>query len=452
MDSLGRSPSLWADRSAVFFANILSMFFGNEEETELLRQETYYPESYGGRLIPILGLLFGGGRSLLVLERPADSGLCRYFSEDLGLQLPEIGVFSHSRYLALGTALMEGRPHQEEPFLNQLRQHSARFVDGYVTDRTLEVIAQAAGKRTISPMTGSRRGNNKLLLHQHLEREGLPVFDTILVEGAAEVPAALAALAGRGYEAAVLKSPIGASGVGMMKLQTAAGQTQPIPQLLFNNGLCMVQGWLAPGCHGVTAVHSPSVQLFIGEDRILLYDLTEQILSHESVHEGNESPPPYLGQFPGLKDELLRQAAVAARWLHSQQYRGTASADFLVVEKHEPPGFNVYVCELNARVTGATYPSLLARHFLPQGAWLMRNLKLAKPEPGALILDLLRQRGDLYQPGRARGILPINFNLDPDNLVVKGQFLCLDSESCACHDMLTRAEMDLPIDWSYVRD
>jgi hypothetical protein len=123
-----------------------------------------------------------------------------------------------------------------------------------------------------------------------------------------------------------------------------------------------------------------------------------------------------------------------------------------VAERAATSDPRVWVCELNARVTGATYPSVLARHYLPEGAWLMRNLKFARPESGAHILQLLEKRGDLFHEGRTTGILPINLNTTSDGQVEKGQFLCLGATTAECHDQLLRAKKDLPLDWSYVRD
>ncbi|MCB1207974.1 MAG: hypothetical protein KDK97_01545, partial [Verrucomicrobiales bacterium] len=231
-----------------------------------------------------------------------------------------------------------------------------------------------------------------------------------------------------------------------------SGPVTPMPASFFHEGPCMVQGWLRAGLHGVTRVFSPSVQMFLNHDSVYLYDLTEQILSHDSVHHGNESPPGYLAEFPGLMEELFRQAGIAGGWLHDQGYRGTASVDFLVAGLDVPGECRVYVCEINARVTGATYPSVLARYYQPRGGWLMRNLRLDHPVSGTEVLDSLEQHGHLFRPGRERGILPINFNLTADGLVGKGQFLCMGATSAECHEMLQRAEEDLPIDWQYVRD
>ena len=45
------------ERSAAFFANLLALFFGNEEETNRLASEIGEVDSYGGRLIPVQGVM-----------------------------------------------------------------------------------------------------------------------------------------------------------------------------------------------------------------------------------------------------------------------------------------------------------------------------------------------------------------------------------------------------------
>ncbi|NIP94154.1 MAG: hypothetical protein GWO24_12145, partial [Akkermansiaceae bacterium] len=165
-----------------------------------------------------------------------------------------------------------------------------------------------------------------------------------------------------------------------------------------------------------------------------LYDITDQILGEDSVHEGNVSPPESFSD-PSLEEELMRQASLAGRWLHQQGYRGTASADFHLAFLHSGE-IEVRICELNARVTGATYPSLLARHFQPEGTWLMRNLRLPVPVEGARILDRLTGTNLLFRPGAATGVLPINLNLDEDHLVSKGQFLFLGRNLLEVHDLI----------------
>ncbi|TDU68036.1 hypothetical protein EI77_03153 [Prosthecobacter fusiformis] len=449
----GHTPRLWRDRSIIFFANVLAGFFENEELAALLKKEISGADSYGGRLLPIMGLLFAGGKNLLVLEREPDAALTAYFKDDLGLNLPEISLLTYPEYLELGTAL-RGGDSVPLPFpqqLNDWQNHPADTLDGYVTDEIIATLARQLGKRTLSTSQGSKQGNNKLLLHQHLEKSGLPVFKTRLATGPDDVQRCLDELAALGYESAVVKSQIGASGIGLMKLCTK-GSGEAVPELFFYEGPCMVQGWIRPGMNDITHVFSPSVQMFLDHESVYLYDLTEQILSQDSVHQGNESPPPYLADFPGLKEELFRQASTAGTWLHEQGYRGTASVDYLVAALETAGAFRAYSCEINARVTGATYPSVLARHYFPAGAWLMRNLKLSLPLAGSTILKLLEDHRHLFHPDRAGGILPINFNLTPDGLVEKGQFLCLGESTAECHAMLQRAEEDLPLDWEYVRD
>ena len=326
------------------------------------------------------------------------------------------------------------------------------MIDGYVTDQTLAAFAEYCESSTLTSLTGSRQGNNKWRLHDYLEKQGLPVFDTVMTSNPREVSQGLDALRQQGYRKAVIKSQVGASGIGIQQLATDDSSVD-VPELLFHEEPCLLQGWLETGRRQITEIQSPSIQLFLSdEDGIYLYDVTDQILGHDSVHQGNISPPQYLADNPALLEELNRQAIIAAQWLYQQGYRGTASVDFLVATREKPEDQTVYVCEINARVTGATYPSILARHFMPQGAWLLRNLKFTEPQPAQHLLDLLSEHQHLFHPGQTGGVLPINFNLTEHGKVLKGQFLCLGENVQQCQQFLIWGEEDLPIDWDYIRD
>lgn len=230
-----------------------------------------------------------------------------------------------------------------------------------MTDRKLAAIAAEAGLELVGSVAGSRQGNNKLLLHEHLRAAGKPVFEAVPADSPGEIAAAAADLALRGFRSAAVKSQIGASGIGLVRFET--GDPPVVPDCLFLDGPCLVQGWVDEDREGIERVASPSVQMLVAPGALHLYDLTDQILSPRSIHEGNVSPSSSLAD-ESLRDEVLRQAAVAARWLHAQGYRGTASADFHLAFRKDGE-VEVRVCELNARVTGATYPSLLARPSSP---------------------------------------------------------------------------------------
>ncbi|MDR4498851.1 MAG: hypothetical protein MRK02_13180 [Candidatus Scalindua sp.] len=254
----------------------------------------------------------------------------------------------------------------------------------------------------------------------------------------------------KGYKEVVIKAQIGASGIGMVKLSTESCKPNDIPDHLFFEGPCMVQGWLDETTANVRHLGSPSVQMFLDDDTVTFYDITEQILSNESIHEGNMSPPPYFSPGDYIHEELLRQSTSAGSWLHEQGYRGTASIDFLVVERLGV--IEVRACEINARVTGATYPSVLARYFKPHGAWVMRNLRFILPLRDTSILEVLDQTGKLFHPGMETGIIPVNFNIDEKSGIQKGQFLSLGSNLEDCLRIFKEIESILPVSWFYDRD
>ena len=438
-------PPFW-ERKAVFIANLLSLFFGNDAETDELRRKVGTLETYGGRLLPILDLLFRGRPNLLVLDRAPDPDMVALFRDRLGLSLPEVVTLNHNDYRSFAsdhptdTALDVGR---------HLRNHPAKWIDGFVTDNPLVHLASHCDKSTISTLEGSRLGNNKVLLHEHLTALGLPTFDSVLLERAEDAATGANSLADKGYRRGVVKSQIGASGIGLLIIDDLHNPPS-IPDYMLFEGPCLLQGWLDDGVPGVERIGSPSVQLYLNDTDVYLYDMTEQILGEQSVHEGNVAPPPWATSEPGLCDDLLSQADSAATWLHNQEYRGTASVDFHVVRRNG--AFEVRVCEINARVTGATYPAVLARHLVPGCTWLMRNLRFSDPLAGGTLLAALHKAGLLIEPGQSSGVCPINVNLNQHNQVVKGQFLCVAETLDATQQLLQDIQHHVPTQADYDRD
>jgi hypothetical protein len=445
----GRLPRFW-ERNVLFFCNMHSIFYDNQAQAEDLMGQIYGAHSYGSRVVSILNLLFKGTPNKILLEAPPEPNLMDYLSGDIGLSLPSFDVMDHQGYQHLVANLDEKEPSGLDASFELLRDHPAHWVDGFVTDHVLVQLATRLGKRTISTMDGSKKGNNKYLLYRHQVEKGLPVFETLLAASVPDVGVCLDRLRDLGYRTAVIKAQIGASGYGMIKVATVKPRLERMPDYLFFEGPCMVQGWLDQATRGVEVIGSPSIQMFLDDQTVYLFDWTEQILSDASVHQGNMSPPPYVSQHPRLETELFRQGAIAGEWLHLQGYRGTASTDFLVIEKDG--NVEVIICEINARVTGATYPAVLARHLMPDGCWNMRNIQFRKSLTGDQLLALMDRARVLYHAGTSSGVLPFNFNTDPDGKVIKGQFLCLAENQDRCAALLAKAWSELPVEWGYDRD
>ncbi len=445
IQSAERPPS-W-DRRALFFSNIHSIFYGNVDETRQLMDEITGSHSYGGRVMSILDLLFRERPNLILLEVAPEPSLIEYLYGELGLSIPRYDTIDLSGYERLALA-MNLEAAAKTPLFRKLREHPAEWVDGFVTDTKLVRIAELLGKQTVSSLDGSKNGNNKYLLYCHQVEQQLPVFDTLLAANREQTRACLEELAASGYRKAVVKAQIGASGCGMIVAALGQPEIATVPEFLFFEGPCMVQGWIEDGVLGMRKLASPSVQLFVDQDTVCLYDMTEQILSEQSVHEGNMSPPPVTQQFPELERELWRQAGIAGTWLHRQGYRGTGSVDFLIVERKGR--LETIICEINARVTGATYPAFLARHFRPKGNWLMRNIAFRKPLAGTDLIGLIDRAGVLYRGGA--GIIPFNFNTNLEGKVLKGQFVGIADQMDECRSLFNRAWSELPVEWGYDRD
>lgn len=441
-------PPAW-NRRVLFFSNIHSIFYGNTKATRQLVNEITGAHSYGGRVIAILDLLFSRQPNVMVLETAPEPSLIRYL-QGIGLSMPQQEILDRRAYDRLAAARNPEHANKESRRFRRLREHPAEWVDGFVTDANLVRIAELLGKETISTLPGSKKGNNKYLLYCHQVEVGLPVFETLTAADQSGVAAALGQLRDAGYRKAVIKAQIGASGFGMSIVSLSDSPTAAAPEFLFFEGSCMVQGWIEDGVLGMRKLASPSVQMFLDDNNLVLFDMTEQILSEQSVHQGNLSPPPVAGRFPDVESELWRQAAIAGTWLHRQGYRGTGSVDFLIIERDGRR--QTIICEINARVTGATYPAFLARHFKPNGDWLMRNISFRKALNGADLIALMERGRVLFDPKDNAGILPFNFNTDAEGKVLKGQFVCIGDRIDDCKELLDRAWTQLPVEWGYDRD
>lgn len=445
----GHIPPFW-DGSAVFFANILSLFYGNIAETDVLKREVGALETYGSRLLPLINIMFQGDDNLLFLESEPDVRLIEYFSRDLGLTLPRLEVIPADIY-SVFTPNSDQYPSKGDIILDAIAHCKAEWIDGYVVDDALLNIARLTGKQILGTPQGSRNGNDKWLLHQYLHSTSLDVFDSFFAETPDQIESGLKQLSKMGYTYAVIKSPIGASGVGMQKIMLSqSSYLDDVPDYLLHEGRILVQGWLDETVQGVEFVGSPSIQLFLDHDSIYLYDLTDQILSPDSIHEGNIAPPLYLIDEGACRDELFKQAGIAGEWLFQQGYRGTGSIDFHVIRRDYK--LEVRICEINARVTGATYPAILARKFNPQGAWLMRNIRFDPKHDTSNLLDAIDQTGLLYRPDQEVGILPFNFNPTPSGKIVKGQFLFLGSSVNDVFSLLKKVQELDTIKGEYDRD
>lgn len=445
----GQMPPFW-DQSVIFFANILSLFYGNTQETEVLKKEVGALETYGSRLLPLIDLMYRRKQNLLILEVAPDKHLTEYFKAELKLTLPEVKLIPHAVYCEFNKDVQHMSPPAQAAF-EELAARSTPWLDGYVVDKTLVSLAKQLGKKTIGTRDGSRKGNDKLMLQRFLKSRGLNIFESHEAGNLEEIHAAMQSLHSHGYRDVVVKAPIGASGVGMIKFPADKKcDSGDFPEYIFFEGNVLVQGWLDEHTEGVKLIGSPSVQMFINHDGVYLYDMTDQILSIDSIHEGNVAPPQFFDDGYDCREELLRQAALTGEWLYDEGYRGPGSIDFHVI--HRNAQLEVRVCEINARVTGATYPALLARTFLPGGVWMMRNIRFDPRHNTDSLLDDIDEAGLLFRPGQTEGILPFNFNPNSQGQIVKGQFLFLAPDMSTAEGLIKRMQAVDKIKGVYDRD
>ncbi len=446
---IGQMPVLWP-HPAIYIANIDCIFYGDKEKTTHLQQNVTGFQGYGARLTPILNLLYGGSsNNLLLLNDSPDPAALEYFEKVLGLVMPETIVLG--RY---GCSTLPMNIPENPEIMSIIKNHPAGLIDGYVTDIQLEKLAIKLKKELTNSHEASRWANNKILLHRFIVKSELPTFDGSEVQPGEDLLKCLGNLRKLGYSQAAIRSSLGASGFGMFIADLEQLDKIQFPHFLFTDKTVLAQGWIKEGRKEIEKILSPSVQFFCDKDhKVTIFDITEQLLSRSFVHEGNISPPMNFSPYPGGKvyDELIRQSVQVAKWVASTGYKGTGSIDFLVFNMAGQ--LQVYVCEVNARVTGATYPSLLARHFMPGKAWLMRNFSFNSAMSVQNLIQKLDKNSRLFKPGRNYGILPINFIINDKKLVSKAQILFLADRPEFCMEMMMNfPQLMMPVRCVYDRD
>jgi len=440
---LGRLPDCWPD-SAVFFANLDCIFFGDPLKTEELVANVMGFSGYGARMLPVLGLLFRGSENALLLGEEPDADLSVFFRDVLGLRLPEVLVHHLPPTCGLRTLGLDA------VILHRLRASRAPFLDGYVTDPYLEELAAELGKRTVNSHRQCVLANDKIGLNRYLAAASLPLFDGGEAT-AGELRTELERLALLGYRRAAVRAALGASGFGMQVIDLETGASRGLSASLHGEERLLVQGWVEEGRLGCSELASPSVQFFCGaEERVSLYDFTDQLLSNNSVHEGNMAPPLSMALEETVRTEIVRQATLVSAWIASLGYRGPGSIDFLVWRQEG--GTRVQVCEVNARVTGATYPSLLALRCNPGGAWLMRNMVFGPCMNVRQFLGFLAERELLFEARSQHGIIPVNVIRAADGQIVKCQLLFLAETTQRCLRLMEEFPAILPSSCRFERD
>lgn len=443
----GIMPELWSFPT-IYIANVDCIFYGDPEKTQHLKNNVAGFSGYGSRLVPILGLLYGSGPNVLILQAKPDQSLVEYFGNILGLTMPQMVLLGE-----YGCGTLDMNFEKNSALMELLASHPARVMDGFVTDLQMETLAATLGKSLVNTHAASRKANDKILLHRFLARAGFPLLDGGEVKPGAPLAECLAGLKRQGYGRAVIRSALGASGFGMFVADLSDDRHEDVPAFMSGTEPVLAQGWLEEGKLGVQGLISPSVQFFCRDDRsVTIFDVTEQLLSQSSVHEGNISPSPAFKMAEGnwIYDELIRQAVDVARWVSSTGYRGTGSIDFLVYR--QAGELQVRVSEVNARVTGATYPSLLARHFLPGKAWLMRNFSFGSCLSVRELINIMEARNLLFERGSSSGVLPINFITGDGGWAIKAQLLFLAGKPDECLKMIGKFVDAMPPGCVYDRD
>jgi len=252
---------------ALYLGNLYAIFYGDGSRTRELMGRVSGFFGYGGRLLPIVDLLYPQGPNLLLLEQIPDPPLLDLLGGHLALSLPRFEVIEPEQASTFEQGLAS-RP----DLLPQAGIQPGFWIDGFVADAELERLGHHFGLRPATTCIASRHANDKSRLRLFLESQGLPRFDGGLVHNLEDVARMGIQLRGMGYRRAALRAAIGASGFGFWPVDLEGGDPLPDPPHLFEHGPAQLEGRLAPG--STASMRSPPPACSSSSPRTIRYACT----------------------------------------------------------------------------------------------------------------------------------------------------------------------------------
>lgn len=150
---------------------------------------------------------------------------------------------------------------------------------------------------------------------------------------------------------------------------------------------------------------SPNVEVVATPGSEFQATATDQILSPDLVYQGSRHP-----SLARAVDRMLEDSLRMARWMHAKGFGGRVGFDFVEHDGSTEPGY--FLCEINPRVNGASYPVELVARLGELAA------ELGAPAPRAFVARFVavdaasypevEERCEflLYDSGRGEGIIP----------------------------------------------
>ena len=283
--------------------------------------------TYDQRILPICS------NTNIVLSKPVYDNIIAYFNK-LWLTKNVNIILTDNIYEKTLTEIILDNNH----IINKIRNMNLKnLVTFFVDDATVALSKKLNLKLHISKKT-SDIVNNKLLLKQFLINQRLPTITWTITSDIEKI---------KYYyfkkEKYFFKTSYWVSGYGFWD-----NKNNWLDDIL--NSVSKIWNIIIEKV--VNKKWSPSLQFFIDFNwNIVVFWLTDQILSNWQIYMGNLSPSQYT--YSEIGQEIFRQSKIILEWIKNNNYIWFGWIDFIVSDDNK-----VYATEINWRFTAATYPTI----------------------------------------------------------------------------------------------
>ena len=123
------------------------------------------------------------------------------------LEIPELKLFSREAFDAISEGTTSNDVVKElKEIIQDVNSQNAQYLDGFITDDKLLSWSKRLDKNLINSPEICSGANNKLKLHHFLQKEGLPVFDTEIINSPDDIYKLAESFETKGYKKIIVKS------------------------------------------------------------------------------------------------------------------------------------------------------------------------------------------------------------------------------------------------------
>ena len=395
-----------------FLGNSKILYLNDRHEEEDTHKEDRR-KLYDKRIFPLLEK-----DDFTIFAEKIDSFLWDYYrSLDLAKIKPK-NIFyadSYLKYPSLTKAVLA-----DKNLIQRLKQEKFHFLMPYIESYDMGKLAGEIGAFLFRSADFTDWINNKSNYRKVLRELKLPLipgYQTNLEKAKRHFKE----LKKRGFKKVVLKKERSVSGFSVFVTEKEEDFDQCLKDNLSEQKSFVLEGFIED------VRYSPNFQYFITENNVEFIVATDQILEKDRVSYSGNLYPSFLIKKPAVLKTINEMSEKICGYLQTKRCFGLAGIDYIVTKQGK-----VYSTEVNARINGSTFPSLIIEKLFGEDAnihWLFKTFHF-KPVSFENLFNkfkyFIKKRGDF-------GVLPIGVDLLES--MGEGQFMIISRSSKELYDL-----------------